>query len=675
MSLSACGGANQKANDYFQEDALLHEEIFGSVESAIESKAFRNLDPIGPAVPLIGVQQQTYTDSRDSKQYLAVRFVAVVNLPDLSTTIKWDRGIYEDDGDCHKAFDKPLVATTVYESIYDGSSLVNISAYEGYTHFATYTVRKIPTNKTGYFIKASLTIGNGEPSKQYATSVDLTKQVSFKFNTPYSGYFLQGKRGEEPNATTYADDGEIPAGNQARFTTSLAASDNFFVVYNYEGATPEESKFKILGSEILTGSEYANIFFEDTEGTSAKINVKASNDYVLYLDNSNILQSDEIHTTAIALQHGGVACSSADLYLGLDEDATFELTAVTTPAVVSDNVTWESSDTNVVTVSNGTVARVGAGTATVTATSNGQTATCAFTVHKVYEGAVYRSDVKVGSFDFGEGADKGDYTEYASLVSTVNTDDIIIMYKNGVQIYPGASNSDGNLEYNNEHLLRVKDGGANLSLYLKDYGSGYDTWFDNPVYTINRSASGVRTLWFKSATNEWCGTPAVFKAGESFSAYDKCGNLLEYGPDEWSFGTKDSYKSYISYNDGVYTALKDFEVDVYVKIDQKIIYFGTQYPYYFLSGSFNSWAYQDSNYKLVITDNAEYKLAFSVSKSETFKVTSDSDSPTWYPDGKDNNYSIDSEGNYIIYFDPNKRTDQGWYYDYFYVQKVVTSNS
>ena len=288
MSLSACGGANQTANDYFQEDTLLHEDIFGSVESAIESKAFRNLDPVGRAVPLIGVQQQTYTDSRDSKQYLAVRFVAVVNLPDLSTTIKWNRGIYEDDGDCHKAFAEPLVATTVYESIYDGSSQVYISSYEGYTHFATYTVRKIPTDKTGYFIKASIIVGETAYDKVYATSVDLTKKVSFAPSTLTKDYFLCGKLNGsatpavlEQEDTTRKQDAE--GTYLASFAPDLKAEDNFVVVWNDN----DNNKFKIFNPTLDGTTSTTN--FTNTNGN---ISVGANNHYALYLTDDNKLQSD-----------------------------------------------------------------------------------------------------------------------------------------------------------------------------------------------------------------------------------------------------------------------------------------------------------------------------------------------------------------------------------------------
>ena len=60
--------------------------------------------------------------------------------------------------------------------------------------------------------------------------------------------------------------------------------------------------------------------------------------------------------------------------------ATFTLTATVTPADTTEAVTWSSSNTNAVTVSNGVVTAVGVGAATITASCGSQSATCAVTV-------------------------------------------------------------------------------------------------------------------------------------------------------------------------------------------------------------------------------------------------------------------------------------------------------
>ena len=68
--------------------------------------------------------------------------------------------------------------------------------------------------------------------------------------------------------------------------------------------------------------------------------------------------------------------------LSLYKGESYNLKAMVTPDDATDKtVTWQSSDTSIVTVSNGKVTAKSVGTATITAkTSNGKTATCKITV-------------------------------------------------------------------------------------------------------------------------------------------------------------------------------------------------------------------------------------------------------------------------------------------------------
>ena len=58
-----------------------------------------------------------------------------------------------------------------------------------------------------------------------------------------------------------------------------------------------------------------------------------------------------------------------------------KLTVTHTPSCATDTISWTSSDTNVATVSDGTIAALTPGTATITATANGKIATCEVTVN------------------------------------------------------------------------------------------------------------------------------------------------------------------------------------------------------------------------------------------------------------------------------------------------------
>ncbi len=77
----------------------------------------------------------------------------------------------------------------------------------------------------------------------------------------------------------------------------------------------------------------------------------------------------------------GVSLNKTSLSLSIDE--TFKLDAAVSPSNATDQkITWSSSDASVVAVSNGMIKGLKAGTATITVTAGGKTATCAVTVVK-----------------------------------------------------------------------------------------------------------------------------------------------------------------------------------------------------------------------------------------------------------------------------------------------------
>ena len=83
--------------------------------------------------------------------------------------------------------------------------------------------------------------------------------------------------------------------------------------------------------------------------------------------------------TAIKPVEGDVVVISlAPAFASVAEGSTVTLSATTSPA--GETVTWESSDENVATVASGVVSGVAAGSAVITATAGGSSATCVITV-------------------------------------------------------------------------------------------------------------------------------------------------------------------------------------------------------------------------------------------------------------------------------------------------------
>ena len=90
-------------------------------------------------------------------------------------------------------------------------------------------------------------------------------------------------------------------------------------------------------------------------------------------------------------------------------------------------------------------------------------------------------------------------------------------------------------------------------------------------------------------------------------------------------------------------------------------------PSYYLTGTFNSWATNDENYKFAVNPEAdgEYMLlGVSLEANAGIKVVCGS---TFYPEGYETEKVIAESGIYDIYFRPDGQGYEDWHYGYFVV--------
>ncbi len=94
-------------------------------------------------------------------------------------------------------------------------------------------------------------------------------------------------------------------------------------------------------------------------------------------------------------------------------------------------------------------------------------------------------------------------------------------------------------------------------------------------------------------------------------------------------------------------------------------------PVYYVVGTMNNWTPSDE-YKMTLNEEAEgvveYMLTLDLEANAELKVVK-GNKDVWYPDGMDNNYVIDADGTYTIYFRPNYDGGDDWYYNVLYVSK------
>ena len=96
-------------------------------------------------------------------------------------------------------------------------------------------------------------------------------------------------------------------------------------------------------------------------------------------------------------------------------------------------------------------------------------------------------------------------------------------------------------------------------------------------------------------------------------------------------------------------------------------------PEYYLVGSMTEWAVvADEAHTFAVNpeNDAEYMLNFTLAENDAFKVVKvEGESQTWYPEGMENDYTVDAAhaGEKTIYFRPDGQGGEGWHYGVIYV--------
>ena len=205
-----------------------------------------------------------------------------------------------------------------------------------------------------------ITVGSvaGKPGEEVTVNVDITENPGFWMAQWTVSY--DTTRLEKMEFTKAVTDGFVWTNEGNNYVFENAANEDM----TYTG-TILNLKFKIKEDAPLGDAEVTII---DLEACDYDV------EDVFFTINAGKVTVEAQPVTGISLDQ---------TELSLDQGGNATLTATVTPATAYDKtVTWTSSDENVATVADGVVTAVGAGTATITATTEdgGYTATCAVTV-------------------------------------------------------------------------------------------------------------------------------------------------------------------------------------------------------------------------------------------------------------------------------------------------------
>ena len=212
---------------------------------------------------------------------------------------------------------------------------------------------------------------------------------------------------------------ELYVGDSKKIEYTIVPSD----------ATNKKVSYSIDNKEVAGFNKEGDVV--GVKEGSATVTLKSSNNITTQI--SVIVKNKEIPVNSISL-----SLSKAEIKVG----ETKELKAKFNPTNATDKtVTWESSNTKVATIDNGTIKGVGVGTAKITVkSSNGKTATCNVTV---------KEDKKINKFHF-----------IKQSIKTVNPSDAILLESNGhyAMVDTGMLTTDDNkFVYNYLKSVGVKE--------------------------------------------------------------------------------------------------------------------------------------------------------------------------------------------------------------------------
>ena len=290
----------------------------------------------------------------------------------------------------------------------------------------------------------------------------------------------------------------------------------------------------------------------------------------------------------------------------------------------------------------------------------------------------------------------------ANLGSFISTDVLTI----GGQIQIGDNSNDWKSGAGDWMHYQIDNGAENdINIAYKDYGFGeYNNnmrfqsgggEFTSTAIDISSLSLGSHSLkvWFGPIDGKYeAGGESItyytanFTIGTDISgatvtgvdaSYEWTGNVINPVPVvELNNTTLSSTTDYdVTYSDGclysgTYTVTITGKGDYAGKIEKTF----TITDVYYVVNDNNDWVC-DQNYKLIRNLEAEVEdyiiTNVALLAGDLIKVKSPSKSEwgSWYPNGMDNDYPIETTGLYTIYFRPNRDGGYEWYENYFYVHQ------
>ena len=272
-----------------------------------------------------------------------------------------------------------------------------------------------------------------------------------------------------------------------------------YVMKDYVTADEAAGSIKLCRSALTT---YANCQYAFWQTGASKPTWKSSNTSVATIDSNGIMTGKSAGTTTITVSEGSASASCKVTLLngtstGMSPTSlTVEKGKTATLSTKTSGVSWFSSNTNVVTVSNGTVTAKAVGYATVSAYTTQGSSTCLIHVTEATTPALKITMCRSTLTTYGgcqyafwqTGADKPTWTSSDTSVATVDSNGVMTGKSAGTTTITASQN--GCSASCKVTLLNGTSTGMSPTSLTVEKGK---------TATLSTKASGVS--WFSSNTN------------------------------------------------------------------------------------------------------------------------------------------------------------------------------
>ena len=309
-SLRATGTVTNDFN-FFKEDNLAHEELFGAPNQLAPRKLGEpegdpaGDDPSWTKMPIIGIQFHSYQkdvnddpEIVDLQDFYAIRYVAAIAGLEGGIIASWTRAVSEKNSNQIKVMEGGHNSTVAYDTLNDGGTPVAATSEgTGYNKYVVYTMADIPAAQDESYVVAYLTLSKEgeEPVKSRVVAAQIDGSHYFSFDSSKNGYFLQGTLGGTANTIWDETDSDATDPENAEKDNSLFEQKVFSAGDKFGLFRFTSSVFQFFGNSTFASSTSASYIKSASIDQYNELYLPGK--YTLYVNKDNMVYTAPVNVT------------------------------------------------------------------------------------------------------------------------------------------------------------------------------------------------------------------------------------------------------------------------------------------------------------------------------------------------------------------------------------------